>query len=121
MCIGSHVLRKMRYKLELHVRKTDLPQKLARSPAFLQKHSTTQKQKQSQREPMLRLNHVWGLVVAENEGSRAKKKEIQKASAIRGMKEEKEKAERGGQKQIIKHGEEYYGKAEKFVRGKKNR
>ena len=81
------VLGKMGYKLELHVRKTDLSHKSASSPAFLQKHSTMRKQ--SQRKPVLRLNHVWGLVMRESEGSRAKKKQTRRASPIRGMKEKR--------------------------------
>lgn len=60
-------------KLELHFRKIDLSQKSARSPAFLQKHSTMQKQ--SQRKPTLTLSLVWDLVMRENEESRAKKTE----------------------------------------------
>jgi len=86
-------LGKMGYKLELHVRKTDLSQKSARSPAFFQKHSTAQKQRQ--RKPVQRLNHGRVLVVRENKGSRAKKKKAQRVSAIRGHDRKKRESREG--------------------------
>lgn len=55
----------------------------------------------------------------ENERSRAKKKEYTKSISNQWHEKKEEKAERESQKQIVKHGEEYCGKAEKFGGGKK--